>query len=214
MYVLIYFVRFKVFVFVRSFCNCVNLFHFVFVEAHCVIVCYCVYVTVIVYVAIFFWFCLFSKKTRRTWIIDRLISLFVFVCMFVCDRLCLCVCHRVAFVCLCVSVLLFVSGLVYIFVRICAYLSVFIRRCVYLCVKCVFLKSILEPLLSVTVFTLSFALHMHETVMLPTLGKSEIKISCGTITELNTLTHKLTHTHRLTQKTYRVPQTKEMIFTH
>ena len=143
----------------------------------------------------------------------------VFILVFVLEFVCICVfLHLFVMyefsVSLCVSVRLFESGLVYIFERICAYLCVFIRRCVYLCVKCVFLKSILEPLLSVTVFTLSFALRMHETVMLPTLGKSEIKISCGTIRQLNTLTHKLTHTHILTQNTYRVPQTKEMIFTH
>ena len=101
------------------------------------------------------------------------IVFFVFICKCLCVIMCLSVC---VFLCVfvCVIVCVRLRACVYVFVRICAYFCVFIRRCVYLCVKCVFLKSILEPLLSATVFTLSFALGMFETVMLPTLGTSEI----------------------------------------
>ena len=99
----------------------------------------------------------------------NIVSVCVFQCVYACVIVCVVVCVTV-----CVIVCVRLRACVYVFVRICAYFCVFIRRCVYLCVKCVFLKSILEPLLSATVFTLSFALGMFETVMLPTLGTSEI----------------------------------------
>jgi len=36
---------------------------------------------------------------------------------------------------------------------------------------------------------------MYEALMLPYLGTTEIKISCGTITHLNTLTHNYTYNY-------------------